>query len=161
MLDENANFARGNSDFNSSAENFGHAVRTLMFGYALVSAADATGHEWCNIEAAMSHIAAVEYMSRLNSKCAYALHSRILEIEMTIRTEWGRVCQHEPAFSLTDAVALTAQRRLWPCVSEFKPVKGKGKGGKQDRQNMSVNRFQGRGVNFSGMDVVGKGWWAA
>ena len=77
----------------------------------------------------MAHIAVVEYYSRLNSKCHYALHSRLMEIEMNIRTEWARVCQRDSRFSLGDAVVLTAQRQFWPLASEFKTVKGGGKCG--------------------------------
>ena len=96
----------------------------MMFGYALVSAAGATGREWRNLEAATSHIAAVEYASRLNSKCGHALQTRIAETEMAIRTEWAKAFRTDPTFSLTDAIALIARAKLRPLVAEFKTSKG-------------------------------------
>ena len=45
ILNDNGHSARRASDFGLTADAFVHAVRTLMFGYALVAAADAIGHE--------------------------------------------------------------------------------------------------------------------
>ena len=141
MLGDNGNSTRKSSDFGLTAETFVRAVRTLMYGYALVSAVGAKGHEWCALNAAATHIATVEYYSRLNSKCNHTLHNRLMEIEMTVRTERDRVCQQDIRFSLGGAVSITAQRQLWPFVSEFRSVKGKGKG--------KGCLFQGYFPNFS------------
>ena len=127
MLDDNTISLKRNSDFNRTAETFIHAVRTLMYGYALVSAADATGHERCDLNATMAHITAVGYYSRLNSKRNNTPHSRLIEIEMAIRTEWRMVFQQDRRFSIGEAVAFTGQRKLRPFISEFRPVKGGGK----------------------------------
>ena len=83
----------------------------------------------------MSHIDAVEHYSRLDSITGHALRERIMQIEMTIRIEWARVCQYEPEFSLSDAITLVSKRQqLWPCVTEFRsshlaPPPKKGAGG--------------------------------
>ena len=129
MIDDNGNAGRKPSDFGATADTFARAVRTLMLGYALVSAADAAGHEWFLLNAAMEHITTAEYNSRLYSNCNYALHNKLMGIEMSIRSEWARVCQHDPRFSLGDAAVPTSQRQFWPFASEFKTAKGNGKGG--------------------------------
>ena len=111
------------TSFNISPEHFAHSVRVLLMGYVLVSVNDPPENQWCTLEAAMSHIDVVEHYSRLDSASNHQQHNRIMQIEMTIRTEWARVRQYEPDFSLGDAITLVGKRQqLWPCVTEFRPI---------------------------------------
>ena len=92
-----------------------------MLSYALVSAADEPQAEWRTLDAAMSHLTAVESISRQNSRNNHILHQRILECEMTIRKEWTRVHQLQPTLSLGGVIHLVAQRHpAWPLMSEFR-----------------------------------------
>ena len=49
IIDDDGSIERRAADFNASPEILPHAVRALMFGYALVSAAGAPCAEWRNI----------------------------------------------------------------------------------------------------------------
>ena len=109
------------SDFNASAESFLHAVRVLMMGYALLSARDPTGGEWCNLDAASLRIADDEQHSRRNSHHQHVLRSKILECEMAIRTERPRICLADPEMLLTDIIVLAPRRHnIWPLASDFR-----------------------------------------
>ena len=134
MLDNNAMNAKQKVTFNLSPENFVNSVRVLMMGYVLVSVNDPPGQEWCTLEAAMAHVDCVEQYSRLDSLANHQMHQKIMEIEMSIRTEWSRICQFHAQFSLSDAINLVASRNTWPLISDFKAITWKGdKGNRQDK----------------------------
>ena len=144
LIDPQGLNQKNKATFNISPENFTHCVRVLMLGYVLVSANDPPNDQWCTLEAAMAHIDSVEHYSRMDSGVNHALHSRIMQAEMTIRTEWARVCQYDPKFSLGDAINLIGRRhQLWPCVTEFRtvnvPLYGP-RGDKGEQNNVVVNQ---------------------
>ena len=121
-----------NSDFNTSPEAFAHAVRVLMMGYALVSAADTI--PWCSLDAARKHLSLVDAATRASARGFHANHHKIVEAEMTARNEWVRVAQAETQLILSDIIELVVQRHsIWPAVSELKG--GKGKGGAKKGHN--------------------------
>ena len=114
------------SDFNSSPEAFVHAVRVLMFGYALVSAAD-QGPPWCSLDAAQKHISTVENLSRMSARGGHINHQRIVEAEMNVRCEWTRVAQAESILCLSDIIEIVSQRfTMWPVITDLKGSGGKG-----------------------------------
>lgn len=98
MIDDNGDIGRRTSYFNAATESFVYAVRDLMFGYALVSAVDVSGAEWCNIEAATARAATAGYYFRRNSKRAHALHSRIMKTELTVSADCARLGQSDRRF---------------------------------------------------------------
>ena len=118
-----------NRDYTLSAESFCHAVRVLLHGYTFVSMADAPGNEWVSYEAATSHIATVENISRANSKVSHRMHTQIVDSEAAVRTEWAKLGQNRPELNLTNIIEIVAQRHaIWPLASEFTKVSVKGKG---------------------------------
>ena len=151
LIDTNLlQIGKRSSDFNSSPESFVRAVRVLMWGYALVSASDPAGTEWCNLDAATVHIAAVEQHSRRNSTHAHVLRNKILDSEMAIRLEWSRIALSEPQLALTDIIILLSQRHgIWPLASDFRglgrPMKKGRKGG-----DGFVSKGQGKGKTYGG-----------
>ena len=117
------------SDFNQSPETFIHAVRVLMTTYALVSAGDPIESTWCTYNASQQHVSTVETFSRASSKANYQFHSRVMESELLVRSEWTRVSHAEPTLSLAQIIANVAQRHtLWPTLQEFRSL---GKGARQ------------------------------
>ena len=116
--------------FNLSPENFVHSVRVLLLGYVLVSANDPPENQWCTLEGAMAHIDAAEHYSRLDSITGHSLHSRIMQIEMTIRIEWARACQYEPDFSLSDAIQhinetkTVSRHKVYPEILKSENIRG-------------------------------------
>ena len=131
---------RKHSEFNKSPENFTHAVRILMYAYALAAATDPIETTWCSLEAARAHISIVEQYSRMSTAAGGAFANRIMEIELAIRSEWVRTHHREPLLSLSDVIAIVSQQTtLWPMAHEFRtPIrtppavkgwKGPGKGG--------------------------------
>ena len=73
-----------------------------------------------------------------------------MEIEMAVRNGRIRIGQFHAQFSLSDAIALIANRNMWPFLSEFKPFTykgGKGKGNppgytKDQMANQERNRLK-------------------
>ena len=98
LIDAQGQSVKAKTTFNLPPGSFAHCVRVLMLGYVLVSANDDPENQRCTLEAAMSHIDIVEHYSRLDSVTGRNLHQRIMQIEMTIRTEWARVCKYEQDF---------------------------------------------------------------
>ena len=99
------------------------AARILMMTYALVSARDPPETTRRSIDSARAHVAAVEHFSRINSTCQHSLSSKILEREMSVRQDWGRISQQNNRLLLSEIITLTSQRfNLWPTISEFKNV---------------------------------------
>ena len=120
---ENAT-SRKQSDFNSTPDAFVHAVRVLMFGYALVSAGDPAADTWCDLDASFSHMSRVEQLVKLDSKSNHNMHSRLMDSEMQIRAEWARIAQNSPLLSLGEIIAIVSQRHtFWPWVAEFRTTK--------------------------------------
>ena len=127
------------SDFASSPEAFVHAVRVLMMGYALVSAADA-GLPWVSLDAAQKHIATVENLSRISARGGHTFHQRILDAEMNVRCEWTRVAQAESSLLLSDIIEIVGQRfTIWPTPAELKGSGGKGVSRKVPQYNPYSN----------------------
>ena len=114
---------RKKSDFNSSSEAFALAIRVLMYGYVLVSAAD-QGAPWCSLEAARGHIIKIEQFLRQDSKANYSFTRKIRDADFAVRSEWARVSQSNPQLSLTEVIDLISTRNnLWPSFSELMTVK--------------------------------------
>lgn len=119
-------YKRKNSDFHTSPESFAHAVRVLMLGYALVSAADGE-RPWCSLGAALKRISTVENLSRISAKSGHVCHHKIVEAEMNVRCEWTRIAQAETILRLSDVIEIVGQRfAIWPISAELKGVGGKG-----------------------------------
>merc|ERR1712105_518575 len=117
---------RKTSDFNASPEAFVHAVKVLLLGYVLVSAAD-EGRPWCSLDAAQKHITTVENLSRISAKAGHPFHHKILEAEMNVRCEWTRIAQAETILCLSDVIEIVSQRlTIWPIATELKGMSGKG-----------------------------------
>ena len=113
------------SDFGSSPEAFLRAVRILLLGYALVSAADPTPR--CSLDAAQRYISCVEAVSRLSAKSHHANHQKILDADMSARIEWTRVAQAEPSLNLGDIIEIAANKHtIWPIAADLKGTKGDG-----------------------------------
>ena len=118
-----------NRDFTLSAESFCHAVRVLMHGYSFVSMEDEPGNEWVSYEAAMSHVATVENISRANSKIFHRMQSQIMEADAAVRTEWAKLSQNRTELHLTNIIGIVAHRHaIWPLASEFTKASVKEKG---------------------------------
>ena len=111
---------RKHSDFNKTPENFAHAVRILMYSYALVSATDPPENVWCSLDAARSHIATVEHYSRLSTAAGGSLGARIMEVGMALRSEWVKIHHKEPNLPLSDVITIVSQSNLWHLHSEFR-----------------------------------------
>ena len=138
LLEANGSgITRKNTDFLASAEVFGHAVRVLMHGYALVSMSDEPGNEWRGLESALKHVSTVENYTRANAKAGSSMLPRIMEAESSVRSEWTKLGQSDPGVSLSAIIDIVAQRHaIWPLISEFtshNKVKG-GKGKSTQRQ---------------------------
>ena len=54
VLDKDNNSNRSNNDFRYSGDALVSAVRTLMYGYVLVSALDPLDNTWCDLDSALS-----------------------------------------------------------------------------------------------------------
>ena len=115
-----------------------------MHGYAIVSMADERGSEWCNLEAALAHVSTVENLSRANSKSSGNMHSRIVEAEAAVRSEWQKLGQAQPRISLTAIIDVISQRHaIWPLLSEFRrpfTVRQKGDWGSKGNAKGSYGR---------------------
>ena len=110
----------GSSEFNKTPENFTHAVRILLYNYALFPASDPPANTWCSLDADRAHISTVEHYSRLSTAAGGALGARIMEAEMTIRSEWAKVHRKEPGLSLSDVITIVSQSKLRPLTYEFR-----------------------------------------
>ena len=109
------------ADFPLPAESPLLSVRVLMYTYALVSAADEPQPKWRTRDAATPQLTDGEAVSRQYSRNNYLLRHRVLECEMSIRLEWTRAHQLQPALSLGGVIPLVARRRApWPLSSEFR-----------------------------------------
>ena len=122
------------SDFASSTEAFLHAVRILLIGYALVSAADPV--PWCSLGAAQRYINCVESVSRISAKSNHIFHRKLLDAEMNARSEWTRIAQAEPNLSLVDIIEIIANKHtIWPVAADLKGTKGAGWPNKRSATN--------------------------
>lgn len=127
-LDIGATSKKRNSDFNHIAETFARAVRALVISYALVSSADPIESAWRNYNAEQQRIATAEAFSRARSKSNYRPHSRAMDAELLVRSDWTRAPHAEPDLTLAQIIATVEQRHtLWPTLQEFRTM---GKGGK-------------------------------
>ena len=119
MLENNGQ-SKKNSDYSASSEAFSHAVRVLLFGYALVSAGGGDGPPWCDLQSAFLHIAKVEKFCKLDSKTGYTFQSKIMEAENATRNERAMAGQQSPHLTLSEIIIVIANRHsLWPSVTEF------------------------------------------
>ena len=107
---ENAGGVKRNNDFIYANEPLLSAVRTLMYGYVLVSRIDPERSVWCELGAATVRINAVEYFARLSAKFSHLHHLKITDAEASVRTEWTRVQQLEPGLSLTQIIDQVSKR---------------------------------------------------
>ena len=121
---ENKNTSNKSSDYWVSSEAFVHSVRILLLGYSLVSAKDSDASLWCDLQSAIPHIAKVGKFSKLDSKTGYTFQLKIREAEMATRSEWEMVSRQSPHLSLSEVIAVIANRHsLWPNDTEFPPVR--------------------------------------
>ena len=140
-LDLGTTSKKRTSDFQNSPETFVHAVRVLMISYALVSVTDPIEDTWCSYNAAQQHISTVETFSRASSKANFSMFSRVMDAEMSVRSEWTRVSQAESSLSLSQIIATVAQRyTLWPALHEFRSL------GKGFRSNQNLSQHEGKGA---------------
>ena len=91
-----------------------NCVRVLSYAYALVSSKDPIESEWCSLDGASIHLAAVEAYARMDSKAGFSLHATLVETEVSIRQEWHKLLQMNPTMSLTDTIDLAPKSQAWP-----------------------------------------------
>ena len=68
VLGRGQNTNKRNNDFLYSGDALIAAVRTLMYGYVLVSCTDDVNNAWCGLGSALSHVSELENLVRLNYK---------------------------------------------------------------------------------------------
>ena len=120
---ENATSER-QSGYSSTPDAFAHAVRVLVFGYALFFAGGPAGETWCDLDSACARISRVEQLVKLNRKSNHNLHARLMGPEMQMRAERARISQCPPLLSLGEIIEIVAQRHtFWPWVTEFRTPK--------------------------------------
>ena len=91
VLDRDMSTNKRNNDFVFSGDALVSAVRTLMCGYVSTSCLDLIDETWCDLDAALSHLAEVGNFARLNAPDAPALQSKIADAELKCERN-GRVC---------------------------------------------------------------------
>ena len=139
VLENNDTNSRKNSDRLAPGGAFAHAVRVLMFGYALVSASDSDESLWVDLQAAFMHIAKVEKLIKLDSKTGHTLLPRIRESEANCRNERAKACQVNPDLSLSEIATVISHRHaLWPGVTEFPTAKKR----ENDRTNVDFCKVE-------------------
>ena len=114
--------SRGNRRFfRTPPESFAREVRILMTPYALVPVKGPPGTTWRSLEAAQAHVSTVEHYSGINIQFHHAMRRKILECEMSVRQDWGRISRQSPRQMLSDVIALTAQRfSIWTPQADFR-----------------------------------------
>ena len=121
VFDREPNQSKRNNDFLHPGECLIAAVRTLMYGYVIVSSRDPEGQMWCDLDAGLSHISTVEHFLRLNTKNGIGLRQKIVDAEMAVRMEWTRVQQLNPDMSLSEIISTVTNRHtIWPSIGEFR-----------------------------------------
>ena len=108
------------SEFNETPGNFAHAVRILMYTYALASASDPPGNTWRSLDADRAHISSVARYSRLSTAAGGALGDRIADVEMALRSDRAEFRRKEPNLNLPDVITIVSRSNLWPLSSEFR-----------------------------------------
>ena len=112
---------RKHIDFNKSPENFTHAARALMYAYVMAPAADPIERTRRILEAARAHISTVAYYSRLSAAAGGAFGRRIMDVEISIMSEWVRILHREPLLGLSDAITIVSRNAtICPASHEFR-----------------------------------------
>ena len=137
VLDRDQNANKRNNDFLQSGDALIAAVRTLMYGYVLVSCADEVAKTWCGLDSALSHVSELGNYVRLNTRGNLFLHQKTLDAELAVRVEWARVQQKEPKFTLSEIIETVSKRHtIWPVIGDFR-----------NRYNDKHGGGKGRGPN--------------
>ena len=112
FIDESVARSKKTSDSHLSPMCWVNAVRVLSYAYVMASCNDPLESEWCSLDGALIHLAAVEAYARMDSKAGSFLHATLVETEISIRQEWHRMIQINPSMSLTDTIDLASKNQI-------------------------------------------------